>query len=134
MDDYTEQKVNEALFDHRDEEEEVVEEEKPAEMPVEEEKPADEEKPVETEKPVEEEKPIEEEKKPEMAEMQERSLDDLLSELNGVRKEKWQALLHFDTTELKAAFEKEGEVRESLKKMNWWYRLCNKHNIPPSTR
>lgn len=128
MDDYTEQKVNEALFDHRDEEEEVVEEEKPAEKPVEEEKPADEEKPVETEKP------IEEEKKPEMAEMQERSLDDLLSELNGVRKEKWQALLHFDTTELKAAFEKEGEVRESLKKMNWWYRFCNKHNIPPSTR
>ena len=99
MDDYTEQKVNEALFDHRDEEEVV-----------------------------------EEEKKPEMAEMQERSLDDLLSELNGVRKEKWQALLHFDTTELKAAFEKEGEVRESLKKMNWWYRFCNKHNIPPSTR
>lgn len=130
MDDYTEQKVNEALFDHRDEEEEVVEEEKPAEMPIEEEKPADEEKPVETEKPVEEEKPIEEEK----VEMQERSLDDLLSELNGVRKEKWQALLHFDTTELKAAFEKEGEVRESLKKMNWWYRFCNKHNIPPSTR
>ena len=127
MDDYTEQKVNEALFDHRDEEE-VVEEEKPAEMPIEEEKPADEEKPVETEKP------IEEEKKPVMAEMQERSLDDLLSELNGVRKEKWQALLHFDTTELKAAFEKEGEVRESLKKMNWWYMLCNKHNIPPSTR
>ena len=111
MDDYTEQKVNEALFDHRDEEEEVVEEEKPAE------------------KPVEEEKPIEEK-----VEMQERSLDDLLSELNGVRKEKWQALLHFDTTELKAAFEKEGEVRESLKKMNWWYRFCNKHNIPPSTR
>ena len=128
MDDYTEQKVNEALFDHRDEEEEVVEEEKPAEKPVEEEKPADEEKHVESEKP------IEVEKKPEMAEMQERSLDDLLSELNGVRKEKWQALLHFDTTELKAAFEKEGEVRESLKKMNWWYRLCNKHNIPPSTR
>lgn len=127
MDDYTEQKVNEALFDHRDEEE-VVEEEKPAEMPIEEEKP------VEEEKHVESEKPIEEEKKPEMAEMQERSLDDLLSELNGVRKEKWQALLHFDTTELKAAFEKEGEVRESLKKMNWWYRLCNKHNIPPSTR
>lgn len=124
MDDYTEQKVNEALFDHRDEEEEVVEEEKPAEMPVEDEKPADEEKPVEEEKPIEEEK----------VEMQERSLDDLLSELNGVRKEKWQALLHFDTTELKAAFEKEGEVRESLKKMNWWYRLCNKHNIPPSTR
>ena len=123
MDDYTEQKVNEALFDHRDEEEEVVEEEKPAEMPVEEEKPADEEKPVEEEKPIEEK-----------VEMQERSLDDLLSELNGVRKEKWQALLHFDTTELKAAFEKEGEVRESLKKMNWWYRLCNKHNIPPSTR
>lgn len=128
MDDYTEQKVNEALFDHRDEEEEVVEEEKPAEMPIEEEKP------VEEEKHVESEKPIEEEKKPEMAEMQERSLDDLLSELNGVRKEKWQALLHFDTTELKAAFEKEGEVRESLKKMNWWYRFCNKHNIPPSTR
>lgn len=128
MDDYTEQKVNEALFDHRDEEEEVVEEEKPAEKPVEEEKPADEEKHVESEKP------IEVEKKPEMAEMQERSLDDLLSELNGVRKEKWQALLHFDTTELKAAFEKEGEVRESLKKMNWWYRFCNKHNIPPSTR
>ncbi len=127
MDDYTEQKVNEALFDHRDEEE-VVEEEKPAEMPIEEEKP------VEEEKHVESEKPIEEEKKPEMAEMQERSLDDLLSELNGVRKEKWQALLHFDTTELKAAFEKEGEVRESLKKMNWWYRFCNKHNIPPSTR
>ena len=123
MDDYTEQKVNEALFDHRDEEEEVVEEEKPAEMPVEEEKPADEEKPVEEEKPIEEK-----------VEMQERSLDDLLSELNGVRKEKWQALLHFDTTELKAAFEKEGEVRESLKKMNWWYRLCNKHIIPPSTR
>lgn len=127
MDNYTEQKVNEALFDHRDEEE-VVEEEKPAEMPIEEEKP------VEEEKHVESEKPIEEEKKPEMAEMQERSLDDLLSELNGVRKEKWQALLHFDTTELKAAFEKEGEVRESLKKMNWWYRFCNKHNIPPSTR
>ena len=48
MDDYTEQKVNEALFDHRDEEEEVVEEEKPAEKPVEEEKPAD-EKPEEKE-------------------------------------------------------------------------------------
>lgn len=133
MDDYTEQKVNEALFDHRDEEE-VVEEEKPAEMPIEEEKPVEEEKPADEEKHVESEKPIEEEKKPEMAEMQERSLDDLLSELNGVRKEKWQALLHFDTTELKAAFEKEGEVRESLKKMNWWYRFCNKHNIPPSTR
>lgn len=131
MDDYTEQKVNEALFDHRDEEEpeEVVEEEKPVEMPVEEEKPV-EEKPIEEEKPVETEKPSEEEK----PEMQERSLDDLLSELNGVRKEKWQALMHFDTTELKAAFEKESEVRESLKKMNWWYRLCNKHNIPPSTR
>ena len=128
MDDYTEQKVNEALFDHRDEEE-VVEEEKPAEMPIEEEKPVEEEKPADEEKPVEEEKPIEEK-----VEMQERSLDDLLSELNGVRKEKWQALLHFDTTELKAAFEKEGEVRESLKKMNWWYRFCNKHNIPPSTR
>lgn len=126
MDNYTEQKVNEALFDHRDEEEEVVEE--PVEEPIKE--AAEEVKPVETEKPVEEEKPIEEEK----VEMQERSLDDLLSELNGVRKEKWQALLHFDTTELKAAFEKEGEVRESLKKMNWWYRLCNKHNIPPSTR
>ena len=131
MDDYTEQKVNEALFDHRDEEE-SVEEEKPVEEPIKEaveevkpvEKPVEEEKPVETEKPMEEEKP----------EMQERSLDDLLSELNGVRKEKWQALIHFDTTELKAAFEKEGEVRESLKKMNWWYRLCNKHNIPPSTR
>lgn len=130
MDDYTEQKVNEALFDHRDEEEEVVEEEKPAEKPVEDEKPVEEEKPADEEKHVESEKPIEEEK----VEMQERSLDDLLSELNGVRKEKWQALLHFDTTELKAAFEKEGEVRESLKKMNWWYRLCNKHNIPPSTR
>ena len=126
MDNYTEQKVNEALFDHRDEEEEGVEE--PVEEPIKE--AAEEVKPVETEKPVEEEKPIEEEK----VEMQERSLDDLLSELNGVRKEKWQALLHFDTTELKAAFEKEGEVRESLKKMNWWYRLCNKHNIPPSTR
>lgn len=125
MDDYTEQKVNEALFDHRDEEEEVVEEpvEEPIKEAAEEVKPA-EEKPVETEKPIEEEK----------VEMQERSLDDLLSELNGVRKEKWQALLHFDTTELKAAFEKEGEVRESLKKMNWWYRLCNKHIIPPSTR
>lgn len=120
MDDYTEQKVNEALFDHREEEEEVIEE--PVEEPIKE--------AAEEEKPVEEEKPIEEEK----VEMQERSLDDLLSELNGVRKDKWQALLHFDTTELKAAFEKEGEVRESLKKMNWWYRLCNKHNIPPSTR
>lgn len=124
MDDYTEQKVNEALFDHRDEEEEVVEEpvEEPIKEAAEEVKPA-EEKPVETEKPIEEK-----------VEMQERSLDDLLSELNGVRKEKWQALLHFDTTELKAAFKKEGEVRESLKKMNWWYRFCNKHNIPPSTR
>ena len=42
MDDYTEQKVNEALFDHRDEEEEVVEE--PVEQPIKE--AAEDEKPV----------------------------------------------------------------------------------------
>ena len=109
MDDYTEQKVNEALFDHREEAEEVPEEPKEVseelkEMP---------EEPKEVSEEAEKEKV-------ETTEMQEPSLDDLLSQLNGVKKEKWQALLHFNTTELKSALDKEGEVRESLKKMNWW--------------
>ena len=120
MDDYTEQKVNEALFDHHDEE---VHEQQETEVPEQQETEVPEQQ--ETEVPEQQETEVPEQQETEMpnqqeTEMQEPTLDDLLSELNGVKKEKWQALMHFNTTELKEAFEKEGEVRESLKKMNWW--------------
>ena len=109
MDDYTEQKVNDALFDHHDEnEEEEVEEVKEE---VEEEEVKEEEGP-ETVETVE---------TPEVVEQsEEKSFESLLTELDSVKSDKWRSLLKFDTEGVKSAMEKEREVRDNLKKMNWW--------------
>lgn len=109
MDDYTEQKVNDALFDHHDEnEEEEVEEVKDE---VEEEEVKEEEVP-ETVETVE---------TPEVVEQsEEKSFESLLTELDSVKSDKWRSLLKFDTEGVKSAMEKEREVRDNLKKMNWW--------------
>lgn len=109
MDDYTEQKVNDALFDHHDEnEEEEVEEVKEE---VEEEEVKEEEVP-ETVETVE---------TPEVVEQsEEKSFESLLTELDSVKSDKWRSLLKFDTEGVKSAMEKEREVRDNLKKMNWW--------------
>ena len=109
MDDYTEQKVNDALFDHHDEnEEEEVEEVKEE---VKEEIPEVPEVP-ETVETVE---------TPEVVEQpEEKSFESLLTELDSVKSDKWRSLLKFDTEGVKSAMEKEREVRDNLKKMNWW--------------
>lgn len=110
MDDYTEQKVNDALFDHHDEnEEEEVEEVKEEEVKEEEVK--------------EEEVPevVETVETPEVVEQpEEKSFESLLTELDSVKSDKWRSLLKFDTEGVKSAMEKEREVRDNLKKMNWW--------------
>lgn len=109
MDDYTEQKVNDALFDHHDEnEEEEVEEVKEE---------------VEEEEVKEEEVPevVETVETPEVVEQpEEKSFESLLTELDSVKSDKWRSLLKFDTEGVKSAMEKEREVRDNLKKMNWW--------------
>ena len=110
MDDYTEQKVNDALFDHHDEnEEEEVEEVREEEVKEEEVK--------------EEEVPevVETVETPEVVEQpEEKSFESLLTELDSVKSDKWRSLLKFDTEGVKSAMEKEREVRDNLKKMNWW--------------
>ena len=110
MDDYTEQKVNDALFDHHDEnEEEEVEEVREEEVKEEEVK---EEEVPETVETVE---------TPEVVEQpEEKSFESLLTELDSVKSDKWRSLLKFDTEGVKSAMEKEREVRDNLKKMNWW--------------
>ena len=108
MDDYTEQKVNDALFDHHDENQEEVEE---AKEEVKEEE-------------VKEEVPevVETVETPEVVEQsEEQSCESLLTELDSVKSDKWRSLLKFDTEGVKSAMEKEREVRDNLKKMNWWY-------------
>ena len=108
MDDYTEQKVNDALFDHHDEnEEEEVEE-------VKEEEVKEEEIPEVPEV-------VETVETPEVVEQsEEKSFESLLTELDSVKSDKWRSLLKFDTEGVKSAMEKEREVRDNLKKMNWW--------------
>lgn len=110
MDDYTEQKVNDALFDHHDEnEEEEVEEVKEEEVK--------EEIPEVPEVP----ETVETVETPEVVEQpEEKSFESLLTELDSVKSDKWRSLLKFDTEGVKSAMEKEREVRDNLKKMNWW--------------
>lgn len=111
MDDYTEQKVNDALFDHHDENEEEEEVEEVREEEVKEEEVKEEEVP-ETAETVE---------TPEVVEQsEEKSFESLLTELDSVKSDKWRSLLKFDTEGVKSAMEKEREVRDNLKKMNWW--------------
>lgn len=111
MDDYTEQKVNDALFDHHDENEEEEEVEEVREEEVKEEEVKEEEVP-ETVETVE---------TPEVVEQpEEKSFESLLTELDSVKSDKWRSLLKFDTEGVKSAMEKEREVRDNLKKMNWW--------------
>ena len=111
MDDYTEQKVNDALFDHHDENEEEEEVEEVREEEVKEEEVKEEEVP-ETVETVE---------TPEVVEQsEEKSFESLLMELDSVKSDKWRSLLKFDTEGVKSAMEKEREVRDNLKKMNWW--------------
>ena len=111
MDDYTEQKVNDALFDHHDENEEEEEVEEVREEEVKEEEVKEEEVP-ETVETVE---------IPEVVEQpEEKSFESLLTELDSVKSDKWRSLLKFDTEGVKGAMEKEREVRDNLKKMNWW--------------
>ena len=43
-----------------------------------------------------------------------------LKVLDSVKSDKWRSLLKFDTEGVKSAMEKEREVRDNLKKMNWW--------------
>lgn len=110
MDDYTEQKVNDALFDHHDENEEEEEVEEVREEEVKEEE-------------VKEEIPevVETVETPEVVEQpEEKSFESLLTELDSVKSDKWRSLLKFDTEGVKSAMEKEREVRDNLKKMNWW--------------
>lgn len=116
MDDYTEQKVNDALFDHHDEnEEEEVEEVKEEE--VKEEEVKEEEIPEVPEVP----ETVETVETPEVVEQpEEKSFESLLTELDSVKSDKWRSLLKFDTEGVKSAMEKEREVRDNLKKMNWW--------------
>ena len=111
MDDYTEQKVNDALFDHHDENGEEEEVEEVREEEVKEEEVKEEEVP-ETVETVE---------TPEVVEQsEEKSFESLLTELDSVKSDKWRSLLKFDTEGVKSAMEKEREVRDNLKKMNWW--------------
>lgn len=111
MDDYTEQKVNDALFDHHDENEEEEEVEEVREEEVKEEEVKEEEVP----------EVVETVETPEVVEQsEEKSFESLLTELDSVKSDKWRSLLKFDTEGVKSAMEKEREVRDNLKKMNWW--------------
>ena len=111
MDDYTEQKVNDALFDHHDENEEEEEVEDVREEEVKEEEVKEEEVP----------EVVETVETPEVVEQpEEKSFESLLTELDSVKSDKWRSLLKFDTEGVKSAMEKEREVRDNLKKMNWW--------------
>lgn len=103
--------MNDALFDHHDENEEEEEVEEVREEEVKEEEVKEEEVP-ETVETVE---------TPEVVEQsEEKSFESLLTELDSVKSDKWRSLLKFDTEGVKSAMEKEREVRDNLKKMNWW--------------
>lgn len=103
--------MNDALFDHHDENEEEEEVEEVREEEVKEEEVKEEEVP----------EVVETVETPEVVEQsEEKSFESLLTELDSVKSDKWRSLLKFDTEGVKSAMEKEREVRDNLKKMNWW--------------
>ena len=111
--------MNDALFDHHDENQEaeaIPEKEVTAEAPKVVETPAAEiaEMPVAAETV---KTPVASET---VEPSEEKTFESLLTELDSVKSDKWHSLLKFDTEGVKSAMEKEREVRDNLKKMNWW--------------